>query len=193
MSKYNLEEIRYIAANCSRCELAFSRKQAILDDGYTGQKIMLIGEGPGELEDDLGRPFVGPAGKLLDSLLSEAGMARERLYICNVLKCRPINNATPTVAQTQACSRLLLWQLEVIKPELIIAMGNPAAKFMLSTTFPNGKVPGITSIRGRFYTTPSHTAYILRDESKLPFLQEDFLKISKVYKEIYREELTNEA
>lgn len=188
-----IEELRGYAERCNKCGLGCLRHHAVLDDGYQGQKIMLIGEGPGETEDETGRPFTGPAGILLDEILSELGMRRDRFYICNILKCRPPGNATPTEEQTAACTPILRNQVLAVEPELIVSMGNPATKWILSGLFEGRTIPGITRIHGRTFKTPGgrtvfpvfHTAYALRREEEIPVLRDDFAKIKHYYDKIY--------
>ena len=190
---FALETIRSRAEACNACGLRSYRNELVFADGDGSQKIMLIGEAPGVEEDLTGIPFVGPAGQLLNELFLEAGINRRDIYICNVLKCRPINNASPTVAQATSCRVFLLRQIQLIQPELIISMGNPASQLLLAGVFANGKVPGITQIRGQEYETPGgrivfpvfHTAYILRDMSKMDIMKEDMQEIARRYRRIY--------
>jgi uracil-DNA glycosylase family 4 len=190
---YTLAQVQASANSCNVCGLGSTRQNAVFADGSGDERIMLIGEGPGEHEDEQGIPFVGLAGKLLNELLEEFGMDRKKIYICNVLKCRPPGNATPSPFQTSSCANFLYWQIKLVDPKLIITMGNPATKFVLSKVFENKPVPGITTIRGKEFRTPNdrlvipvlHTAYILRDMSKLDLIKMDMKLISQHYKEIY--------
>jgi uracil-DNA glycosylase family 4 len=192
---YSIDELKTMVDDCKACDLGMLRKNAILDDGYNNQKIMLVGEAPGEAEDNSGRPFVGPAGKLLDDVFKLKGIERKDIYICNVLKCRPTNNATPTKRQTEACTGFLERQIETINPSLIISMGNPATKIILRGNF--DKVPGITFIHGNVYTTPGgrtvipvyHTAYVLRNEDALGGFMDDMDLIAEHYRRIYNPDL----
>jgi DNA polymerase len=126
---------------------------------------MVVGEAPGADEDQSGRPFVGRAGQLLTKMLAAIGLSREQVFIGNVLKCRPPDNRPPRPEETAACTPYLFEQIALLEPRLILALGNPATRALLRTE------RGITSLRGRFHTTPEgwrvlpswHPAYLLRN------------------------------
>ncbi len=125
-----LENLRRRVQRCRRCELWKTRRNPVFGEGPANARIMLVGLGPGRQEDLQGRPFVGAAGKFLDRLLEEAGLRRDQLYITNVMKCYlPDNRASED--QVRACSPYLDQQIEIIQPELIIALGNLAASYLL--------------------------------------------------------------
>jgi len=125
-----LENLRRRVQRCRRCELWKTRRNPVFGEGPADARIMLVGLGPGRQEDLQGRPFVGAAGKFLDRLLEEAGLRRDQLYITNVMKCYlPDNRASED--QVKACSPYLDQQIEIIQPELIIALGNLAASYLL--------------------------------------------------------------
>jgi uracil-DNA glycosylase family 4 len=190
---YTIDELKERADSCNACGLGSTRENAVLDDGYSGQKIMLVGEAPGETEDVSGRPFTGLAGALLDEIFEEVGIDRSKIYITNILKCRPINNATPTEAQTNLCTPILEQQILTINPDLIIAIGAPAMRFLLKGNYTNGKFPGITKINGLSYTTPGgrkvipviHPAYVLRNGLALDDFKEALRKVKAEYDVIY--------
>jgi uracil-DNA glycosylase family 4 len=169
------------------------RQNAVFADGNGNEKIMLIGEAPGEHEDEQGIPFVGLAGKLLNELFKEFGIERNKIYICNVLKCRPPGNATPSPFQITSCSNFLYRQIQLVNPKLIITMGNPATKFVLSSFIHDTPIAGITTLRGKEFVTPNkrlvipvfHTAYLLRDMTKMDLMKMDMELISKHYQKIY--------
>jgi DNA polymerase len=124
---------------------------------------MFVGEGPGEEEDREGRPFVGPAGKLLTRMIAAMGLAREDVYIANVVKCRPPGNRTPAPEEIAACREYLRRQIALVKPQVVIPLGNPATRWFL------GAVVGITRVRGQpvdqgdFVVVPTfHPSYLLR-------------------------------
>jgi len=106
---------------------------------------MFVGEGPGQKEDEQGRPFVGRAGELLNKQIAAMGFEREQVFIANIVKCRPPNNRTPTPDEVRACSGYLQRQIMVIRPKVIVSLGGPAAKFLLDTR------QGITSLRGQWH------------------------------------------
>ncbi|MGB9671771.1 MAG: type-4 uracil-DNA glycosylase [Candidatus Bathyarchaeales archaeon] len=137
--------------NCTKCPLHKSRKNAVPGEGNLNAKIMLIGEAPGYWEDVKGKPFVGAAGKFLDTLLAEAGVSRTQVFIGNVLKCRPPNNREPAPAEIQACTPFLDRQIAAIKPKLIVTLGNHSTAYILA----KAGIPfkGITETRGKFHQT----------------------------------------
>jgi uracil-DNA glycosylase len=113
---------------CTLCPLSASRTNAVPGEGPPDAKVMLVGEGPGRNEDLQGRPFVGAAGKGLDSLLAEAGLKREEVFICNVVKCRPPENRRPTTEEVEACAPYLDRQIALIRPRIIVLLGDTALK-----------------------------------------------------------------
>jgi len=140
-----LSKLRIQAESCTVCRLAQTRTKVVFGVGATDSDLMFVGEAPGRNEDLQGEPFVGTAGKLLDRLLSEAGIERERVYIANVLKCRPPGNRDPQPDEIQACKPFLRGQLELVDPKVVVTLGNFATKLLLKTTM------GITKVRGRIY------------------------------------------
>jgi DNA polymerase len=151
-------------AGCTDCRLRASCKQTVFGVGDERAAWMLVGEAPGADEDRLGEPFVGQAGKLLDSMLASIGLARGTdVYIANVLKCRPPGNRNPQPDEVAQCSPYLLRQIGLIEPKLIVAMGRFAAQTLLNTD------ASIASLRGRVHryagvplVVTYHPAYLLR-------------------------------
>lgn len=173
-----LEEIRADLGDCHRCFLAKGRKTIVFGQGNPHAELVFVGEGPGADEDEQGLPFVGRAGQLLNKMIQLAGMKREEVYICNVVKCRPPGNRTPDREEIEACSPFLLRQIRSIRPKLVCCLGAPAVKTVL------GIKEGITKIRGQFYDFEGtkaiatvHPAYILRNPREERILREDFEKI----------------
>lgn len=173
-----LEEIRADLGDCHRCFLAKGRKTIVFGQGNPRAELVFVGEGPGADEDEQGLPFVGRAGQLLNKMIQLAGMKREEVYICNVVKCRPPGNRTPDREEIEACSPFLLRQIRSIRPKLVCCLGAPAVKTVL------GIKEGITKIRGQFYDFEGtkaiatvHPAYILRNPREERILREDFEKI----------------
>jgi DNA polymerase len=160
------------AANaCRKCEIGYQRRQNVYGEGDCRARLMVVGEGPGETEDRSGRPFVGRAGQLLDSMLGAIGIAREEAYICNTVKCRPTvpgprgpRNRAPEPEEMANCRPFLDEQIAIVAPDVILALGAPAAKSFLGRDFQ------ITKMRGRWYPGPNgialmvsfHPAYVLR-------------------------------
>ncbi len=158
--------------DCRKCALCETRKQTVFGSGSPAARVMFVGEAPGAEEDRQGLPFVGRAGQLLTQMIGAMKLKREDVYICNVLKCRPPDNRTPAADEVAACSPYLLEQLRVVHPEVIVALGAPAAQSLLGTGESIGR------LRGRFHeyrlhgSTPGiqpiplmptyHPAYLLR-------------------------------
>ena len=166
-----LEHAAGIAAACRKCAIGSQRRNNVYGEGDPCAQLMVIGEGPGETEDLLGRPFVGRAGQLLDKMLAAIDLAREDVYICNTVKCRPTlpgprgpKNRAPEPAEMANCRPYLDEQIDIIHARVILALGAPAAKSFLGRDFQ------ITKMRGRWYEGPQgiplmvtfHPAYILR-------------------------------
>jgi uracil-DNA glycosylase family 4 len=128
--------------NCNACRLCEGRTQTVFGEGDPDAEILFIGEGPGQTEDELGRPFVGAAGELLDKMIVAMGLQREQVYIANVVKCRPPNNRAPQPDEVAACRGYLMRQIETIQPKVIVTLGGPATKLILETE------KGITMLRG---------------------------------------------
>lgn len=152
-------------AACRACALARERTRTVFGEGSAAARLVFCGEGPGLDEDRSGRPFVGKAGALLsDMIVKGMKMRREDVFVLNAVKCRPPGNRTPAPDEVAACRPFLAEQLGVIRPAVIVALGNPACQALL------GPVPGITRIRGRVFeaygakVVPTfHPAYLLRN------------------------------
>lgn len=140
-----LPELSALAAGCTMCRLAGTRTSVVFGVGADDADLMLIGEAPGRNEDLQGEPFVGAAGRLLDTLLAETGLARSDVYIANVLKCRPPGNRDPLPDEIESCKGYLHRQLELVSPRVVITLGNFATRLLLGTE------AGITRLRGRSY------------------------------------------
>lgn len=173
-----LDQIRENLGECTRCRLATTRKTIVFGQGNLHAELVFVGEGPGADEDEQGLPFVGRAGKLLNRMIEFAGMKREEVYICNIVKCRPPGNRVPEKDEIEACSPFLFRQIATIKPRLVCCLGAPAVRTLL------GIKEGITKIRGNFYDFAGtkalatvHPAYILRNPREEKILREDFEKI----------------
>jgi DNA polymerase len=127
----SIEKIEKEIRECKKCPLHRLRKNAVPGEGGHKRRIMFIGEAPGRREDELGRPFVGAAGKFLDELLASIGLTREDVYITNVVKCRPPNNRDPTDEEISICAPYLERQIEILKPRIICPLGRFSAKYIL--------------------------------------------------------------
>jgi DNA polymerase len=183
------DELALIAkevAVCEKCALFHSRKQGVPGEGPFDAEIMFIGEGPGFYENEQGRPFVGAAGKFLDTLLAEAGLARTDVWIGNVVKCRPPGNRDPLPEELATCDAYLERQIRAIDPSVIITLGRYSmAKFM-----PGAK---ITSIHGqmrkvgdRYVIAMFHPAAALHQASLKPAILADFARLPQLLAEARR-------
>ncbi len=174
MKKNCLEIVRQKCENCNGCALANSRSNIVFGDGDASTaRIVLIGEAPGEMEDETGRPFVGKAGQLLNDFLAEAGISRDKdLYVINTVKCRPPENRVPTDEEKAACRKFLDAQIDIIKPDAIVLCGATALKSFVNLD----KKQTISKVRGKWMTvtvdgvdykaiTIFHPSYLLRNSS----------------------------
>lgn len=175
-----LERLKKEALSCAKCELSESRKNIVFGSGNPKAKLMFVGEAPGMEEDLQGLPFVGRAGGLLTKIIESIGLKREDVYIANILKCRPPNNRNPLPTEIIACEGYLIKQIELIRPNVICALGKFAAETLLRSQEP------ITRIRGKFYDyrgsklMPTfHPAYLLRNPNDKRLVWEDMKKIKK--------------
>ena len=162
--KQALELIREDLGDCTRCGLHQNRTHIVFGTGNHEAELMFVGEGPGADEDAQGLPFVGRAGQLLNSMIAAMGLAREDVYIANVVKCRPPGNRTPEREECDTCSPFLLRQIAAIQPKVIVALGAVAAKNLL------GMNDSMAKLRGRWYdfrgsrlAVTYHPAFLLRD------------------------------
>ena len=174
-----LDEIAAEIAECRRCPLWRTRKKPVPGEG-SASWIVLVGEAPGATEDELGRPFVGSAGKFLDELLAEAGLTREKVFITNVVKCRPPSNRVPHRDEVASCLPFLRRQLSVISPRLVCTMGGVALKALLGLS-------GINRHRGRpimrgsvVYFPTLHPAASLYDRKLRQVLIGDFQRLGQL-------------
>ncbi|MGD8924735.1 MAG: uracil-DNA glycosylase, partial [Syntrophobacterales bacterium] len=159
-----LEQIRADLGECVRCRLHADRTHLVFGEGSPAAKVVLVGEGPGQEEDRLGRPFVGAAGKLLDLIIAAMGRRRHEIYICNVIKCRPPGNRNPHPDEIRECGPFLRRQLKAIRPKVILALGSFAAQFLLSSQQPISKIRNrVHQFEGIPVVPTYHPAYLLRN------------------------------
>ncbi len=161
------EELRREALACTRCRLAEGRTQVVFSDGNPNGRLMVVGEAPGQREDETGFPFVGPAGQLLDLLLATVGLSRrESVYICNVLKCRPPGNRNPLPDEIELCSPYLRRQIDLVRPEVLLAVGTFSAQLLTGRPLALGKLRGsVYSYAGTPLVVTYHPAALLRNQS----------------------------
>jgi DNA polymerase len=161
------DPLREAVAACTRCALHESRTQTVFGVGNRDADWMIIGEAPGAEEDRRGEPFVGRAGKLLDEMLLAVGQSRERVFIANILKCRPPNNRDPSQEEAAACRPYLERQIELVRPRIILAVGRIAAQQLLQTDTPVGRLRGKVHRLGTIpLVVTYHPAYLLRSPSQ---------------------------
>ncbi|MFB6470985.1 MAG: type-4 uracil-DNA glycosylase [Vulcanisaeta sp. AZ3] len=152
MNVHNYDELLQLMTKCTRCKLHLARKRVVPGEGPLNASIMMIGEAPGEREDEEGRPFVGAAGQLLTKLLNSVGIRREDVYITNIVKCRPPNNRDPEPDEIDACRPYLVTQILIVRPKVIICLGRHSAREVLMMAgYPENLVSNIGSIRGRVF------------------------------------------
>lgn len=181
----NWAELEKQARLCTLCRLRSSCKQVVFGEGNIKAKLMFVGEGPGQDEDEIGRPFVGRAGQLLDKILKAAELPRSEIYIANVIKCRPPGNRLPKPDETKVCQNYLEAQIRLIKPEIIVCLGALASQVVID------KDARITKIRGEWFkrhdiriTATYHPAALLRNEDYKRPVWEDFKVIRDEYKKL---------
>jgi DNA polymerase len=150
--------------DCTRCALHKGRTKLVFGDGSPNARLLFVGEGPGADEDAQGLPFVGRAGQLLNNMIGAMGLKREDVYIANVVKCRPPANRTPEPEEANTCSPFLFKQIDVIRPEVIVALGATAATYLLGQRQPLAGLRGrVHSFRGSKLIVTYHPAFLLRD------------------------------
>jgi DNA polymerase len=159
-----LQMIRDDIGDCTRCALHTGRNKLVFGDGDPAARLMFVGEGPGADEDAQGLPFVGRAGQLLNNMINAMGLKREEVYIANVVKCRPPGNRTPEPEEGNTCSPFLCRQIDVVRPEVLVALGATAATYMLGSRQPLAGLRGrVHAVRGTKLIVTYHPAYLLRD------------------------------
>jgi DNA polymerase len=160
-----LAAVRANIGDCTRCPLAYAgRRNIVFADGDPNARLMFVGEGPGADEDATGVPFVGKAGQLLNNMIAAMGLQREEVYIANIVKCRPPANRTPEFVEATTCSQFLLEQINIVRPQVIVALGATAATYLLGVRQSLASLRGVWhSARGAKVAVTYHPAYLLRD------------------------------
>ncbi|WP_129642791.1 uracil-DNA glycosylase [Peristeroidobacter agariperforans] len=164
ISKLGWEELATAVRSCTKCPLHATRTNGVFGVGNRTARWMIIGEAPGADEDRQGEPFVGRAGQLLNSMLKAIGLAREQVFIANILKSRPPNNRDPKPEEVRACIPYLYRQIELVNPGLILCVGRIAAQTLLDVDTPIGKLRGVVHsiATNRPMVVTYHPAYLLR-------------------------------
>jgi DNA polymerase len=160
-----LAAVRAEIGDCTRCPLAYAgRRTIVFADGDPNAQLMFVGEGPGADEDASGLPFVGKAGQLLNNMIAAMGVTREQVYIANIVKCRPPANRTPEYVEASTCSQFLVQQIDIVRPQVIVALGATAATYLLGVKQPLASLRGRWhSCRGAKVAVTYHPAFLLRD------------------------------
>ena len=176
-----LAEIMARLQDCRRCALSEARSNLVFGVGNPDAEVMLIGEAPGKQEDLGAEPFIGAAGKYLNSLLALAGLQREEIYIANVLKCRPPENRDPRPEEIEVCTPFLREQVRAINPEILVTLGNFATRFILKTDRGITGLRGQVHITGRFSVLPIfHPAAAIYDRNKEAVMEDDFRLLGRL-------------
>ncbi|MBQ9044922.1 MAG: uracil-DNA glycosylase [Oscillospiraceae bacterium] len=163
------EQLKKACGQCAKCPLGDTRRNLVFGVGNEQARVMLIGEGPGEQEDLQGVPFVGPAGKLLDDMLEMIDLDRSKVYIANIVKCRPPRNRDPQPEEKSACSPWLRRQIALVDPAIIVCLGRIAASELIRENFRITREHGLWyTVNGRAVTALYHPSALLRDVSKRP-------------------------
>jgi uracil-DNA glycosylase len=179
----DLEKIRGDLGDCRRCKLASGRTNIVFGTGNPEARLVFVGEGPGYDEDRKGEPFVGRAGQLLTKIIEAMNLTREKVYICNIIKCRPPGNRNPAPDEIKACFPFLKRQLDAIKPDFICALGTFAAQTLIDTDEPISKMRGgLYDYLGIRVMPTYHPAYLLRNPEKKRDVWEDMKKLMSLMK-----------
>ena len=170
---------------CTRCELYQTRQHVVFGVGPRQAEILFVGEGPGQQEDLQGEPFVGPAGKLLDEMLSIIGLGRHNCYIANIVKCRPPQNRDPHATEQEACIGWLRLQTKLLRPKIIVCLGRIAAMKLIKEDFKITREHGVWFQKGGiWFIALYHPSALLRDISKRPDTFRDLKTLQAKVREI---------
>lgn len=179
------QSLEEICMDCAKCGLCQTRHHVVFGVGPRDADVMFIGEGPGEQEDLKGEPFVGPAGKLLDDMLSIIDLSRENCYIANIVKCRPPRNRDPLETEQEACIGYLRNQVALIRPKIIVCLGRIAAQKLIRPDFRITREHGVWEERnGVWMMATFHPSALLRDVGKRPDAFDDLISLRTKIREI---------
>lgn len=180
--KKQLAQLAQEAAHCQACELYKTRKNIVFAKGNPDASLMIVGEAPGESEDNQGQPFVGRSGELLTQMLASIGLTLDDVYIVNVLKCHPIDNSKPTSEQIHSCTHFLSRQIELVQPKWILSLGATAAFALLNS---KESVHELRTGEYFYKTIPVlisyHPAYLLRNSCEKKKVYQDLLRLRELY------------
>lgn len=175
---YTWDELENFVKNCNACPLSQTRKNVVFGKGSHNADIMFIAEAPGSTEDEIGIPFVGPAGQLFNKLLDDCNLKRDEIYITNILKCHPPQNRDPHELEKEKCFQYLRYETYLLRPKIIVCLGRVAAQKLIDPNFKITKQHGEWTFRkGYALTAVYHPSAILRDMTKLDITKSDFHKI----------------
>jgi DNA polymerase len=177
-----LESLQKQAMECHLCELSKSRQKVVFGEGDPQADILFIGEGPGTTEDSSGKPFVGRSGELLTKMIENVlHISRSDVYVTNIVKCHPANNAAPTPTQAHTCQPYLMKQIELIQPKLIVTLGATAYHYLTGDDTEISKVRGTLHKQHAYTVIPTyHPSYLLRNPSAKKEVFEDLLKVKEL-------------
>lgn len=179
------EELKAMCLQCTMCPLCQTRNRVVFGAGPEDAEILLVGEGPGEQEDLTGEPFVGPAGKFLDEMLSIIDLGRHNCYIANIVKCRPPQNRDPLGTEQEACLAYLRMQTKLLSPKIIVCLGRIAAMKLIRPDFRITREHGQWEQRGGiWFTALYHPSALLRDETKRPDTFRDLKSLQQKVREV---------
>ena len=180
----DLEMLKKDCLSCRGCALCDTRRNVVVGVGKPNAEVMFIGEGPGEQEDKLGEPFVGRAGQLLDDMLEMIDLDRSKVYIANMVKCRPPKNRDPLNIEQEACAHWLKKQIELVNPRIIVCLGRISALKFIKEDFKITREHGQWFIKdGVMIMAMYHPAALLRDTSKRPETFEDLVKLRQAIRD----------
>lgn len=176
-----MEQLHLGIRECRACPLGITRKHMVFGEGNPEALVMFVGEGPGAVEDETGRPFVGPAGELLTKIIGAMGLTREDVFIANIVKCRPPGNRDPHPEEIAACIGYLHAQIDAISPKVIVTLGRIASQTLLGDATPIGRLRGaFREYRGIAVMPTYHPSYLLQNPSKKRDVWEDIKKVMDV-------------
>ncbi len=181
----NWEELNRACLACNRCELCRTRTHVVIGDGNPAADVMFVGEGPGEQEDLSGKPFVGPAGQLLDEMLNIIDLDRRKFYIANIVKCRPPHNRDPKEEEQEACIGYLREQIALVQPKVLVCLGRIAAVRLIRPDYRITREHGSwVQQNGIWLTAFYHPSFLLRDPQKRPEAFRDLLSLRQKLREL---------
>ena len=176
-----LQKLAFVVSSCTRCELHQTRTQTVFARGNRNAKLMIIGEAPGSHEDQQGKPFVGKAGALLDQMLASIGLTEQDVYFVNVLKCRTPDDREPVACEVEACRDFLTQQIQLVEPQLILAVGQFAGQFLFGEPKPLKQLRSVVhQYRNKPFIVTYHPAYLLHNPKEKKHAYGDLLFTQEV-------------